>query len=183
VAVVGEVECPLEVLFDECPLVIACRLLRVELGDPVGDALLFMFEQVKRDGSGVVGLEEFCPFLDQASPLRLKLGTFPAGFDVVRVECCSRATFDLFSMRAGQFDGCVVIFDEFFNSVDENGAHLAVRAFLVSADADEIGVDPRSAGATLGVRDDHAAFAVPAEDSFEVVRVHAFLLPDRFSRA
>ena len=69
----------------------------------------------------------------------------------------------------------VVLLDSSFDGLDQDGFEGAVGAFLVAADADEVGVDP--SGAASGVGDDQPAAALAAEDrALEVVMVDSLLL-------
>ncbi|WP_142024418.1 hypothetical protein [Blastococcus colisei] len=69
-----------------------CALQPVlDVGQLRGDAVLFDLQQVDRDGTGVVGLQQLGPFVDQALPLRgeravLAFGRGTGGGELVAEE-------------------------------------------------------------------------------------------------
>ncbi|WP_454118917.1 hypothetical protein [Microbacterium lacticum] len=76
--VTGESEAVFEVCLGLVVLDLPCVDLRVEKHQPPGDAVLFFFEEVERDGSGVVCVEQAAAFV--AELVALGGEDVPCGF-------------------------------------------------------------------------------------------------------
>ena len=114
---------------------------------------LFLFEQVKGDGSFVVGVEETASsVLDVGTPRRQGahcLGLVPFDLSQLVVE----VVLDLRSVLRAELDSPVELYYPVFDDVDEDGFEGAVVE-AAAAGADEVGVD--GALAVLGVLDGQA---------------------------
>ena len=105
------------------------------------DAVLFAFEQGKRDRVGVVGLQE--PFL-------LVLEAVAVGGELCQfVDLCGHEPVELvvqhpgecFVLSGGDLDALVEVLDQFLDIGDEDRAAVAVGPLGVPAGADEVAVD------------------------------------------
>ncbi|MFT4228625.1 MAG: hypothetical protein QM624_19645 [Micropruina sp.] len=180
-AVSGEGEAVVQVRLGLVVLDVAGIDLCVEEPDAPGDAVLFGGEQVERDGSGVVGLQELGSFVAE----RVAFGgvgvAFLPGGGVEPVELGG----DEFPQRGddvlGYLHVAVVVLDGGFDVGDEHGLAFAGGALGVPARAQEVGVDHSLTAA--GVGQDQPGAALAAEDAaFEVVVVGLGLLPGSLVR-
>ena len=172
--VFGEPEGGLEVAFDGFPVDFGGCEGCSGIGDLLGDAGLVLFEEVEIDGTGGVGLEQLAAF-------GFEVGDALAGCSCSLVCSAGDALHagdesfvDATDGAVGEFDGAVVSLDGVFDGVDSDAREVAVVAFLMSSEAEEVLVLP-TASSGLGV--DEAALTSGAVDgAAQVVVVGALLL-------
>nr|WP_228838004.1 hypothetical protein [Nocardia amamiensis] len=175
IAVAGVVQRSTQVVLNDLDVEQAGLQVCLDPGQLPGDAVLFVFHQIERDRSGVVGLEQLGPLIEQALLLPVQLPRFTVGSFSAGGQFAPEAGFDLFAQFRHQLDGLVLIFDQFFDALDQHRLALAVAPLLVATQADEVRVN--GAVPILGVGDNEPAAASATEDRrFEVVRMLALLL-------
>jgi len=150
--------------------------LRIEECEPAPDAVLLFFEEVQRDGTGVVGMEQ--------APA---LVTEPVTLDGVGVPFCFVCGVEVIELAhehvpqrgddvLGYLHPPVVVLDLSLDVLDRHRLTDTVRALGVPACADEVGVD--DALAVLRMSDHQSGTAVTAVDgALQVVLVRLSFLP------
>ncbi|MDO5671749.1 MAG: hypothetical protein Q4G30_02675 [Actinomycetaceae bacterium] len=174
--VTGQGEAVFEVRFSLVVLDLSRVDLRIEEHEAARDAVLFLFEEVQRDSSGVVGVEQAAAFVPE-----------PVALDGVGVPCCFVRGVEVIELAhehvpqrgddvLGYLHPPVVVLDLSLDVLDRHGLTDTVRAFGVPAGADEIRVD--DALAVLRVGDHQSGTAVTAvHGAFQVVLVRLSFLP------
>nr|WP_263970278.1 hypothetical protein [Gulosibacter chungangensis] len=179
--VTGQSEAVFEVCFGLIVLDLPCIDLRVEEREPACDAVLFFFEEVQRDGSGVVGVEQAAAFV-----------TEPVALDGVGVPFCFVRGVEVIELAhehvpqrgddvLGYLHAPVVVLDLSFDVLDRHGLADTVRALGVPACADEVWVDDAFAVFRVGDHQTGAAIAA-VHRAFQVVLVGLRLLPGHLVR-
>lgn len=175
VAVFEEVKGLSQVLADFGGIGLVGGQLAFDLVQLGGQLSLFLLEEVKGDGSFVVGVEETAAsVLDVGTPRRQGahcLGLVPFDLSQLVVE----VVLDLRSVCCAELDGSVEFYHPVFDDVDEDGGEGTVVE-AAAAGADEVGVD--GALAVLSVLDRQAGTALATDNrALEEVVVDALALP------
>ncbi|HEV7942449.1 MAG TPA: hypothetical protein VGP17_06560 [Solirubrobacteraceae bacterium] len=170
-AVTDPCQCALDVALG--PSEVALDLGQAAFGavDLPRQPFLLALEQIKRHGIGIVRVKQLLAFGKQADQPTLLHPPF-----VLAVKPQHRQFFfeegpDRRQLVRRKLHGRVVAGNGVLNLLDAQRPELAVGPFLLTADADEVGVD---AAAAFGVADDQPAAALAAVDrALEVVRMVA----------
>ncbi|WP_375489127.1 hypothetical protein [uncultured Mycobacterium sp.] len=114
------------------------------------EAVLLLFEQIKREGSGVVGLEAGAALVLDAIALDGELVALGLAGGVQRGELLIEHPEHGVAHIRGYLDGLVVVGDQLLHLVHEDRGAGAVGALGVTAGADEVGVDVPAGAASVG---------------------------------
>lgn len=104
------------------------------------DAVLLGLEQVERNSSGVVCVEELLALPGQLDTLLLHLLSFACGGCLQGVEVLQDKLLDVISQLGGEGDGAVLVLDEFLDELDRHGLSPAVGHSSGTTGADEVGI-------------------------------------------
>nr|WP_263623478.1 hypothetical protein [Rhodococcus ruber] len=155
--------------------------LRIEEREPAGDAVLFLFEEVEWDGSGVVGVEQAAAFVAELVTLNGEGVSFGFVRGVQVIELAHEHLPQRGDDVLGNLHTPVVVLHLPFDVLDRHRLPRTVRALGVPAGADEVRVD--DALAVFRMRDHQTGAAVTAvHGTFQVVLMGLGLLPGHLVR-